>query len=157
MLSNVYLSKLNLSQAIFECTLLDSQKPAQISLFLNLALASNTSHEVFETTSLPEALSSIDDYDYNSALIYFLFVLIWYAGSVIALIYSSTEKSRLHYFDDDDNPYVSATNNFLKNKNGDNIRQEALGRFFVFRSLFLSIVNTRVTINLFKMIKQIDH
>ncbi len=132
MLTGFNLTKLSPNQtssAIYECTLIDSQKPAETLLISNLTSASHTNLVVIPPHQ--DLLPSGDDYDYNGALVYLIFLLMWYAASVIALICSSTKKSRLHYFDDNDNPNVHATNNFLKQKNGENIRHQALGRTLI--------------------------
>jgi hypothetical protein len=142
MLTGFNLTQLNPNQtssAIYECTLIASQKPAETLLISNLTSASHTNLNAFEATPPRQDLPSGDDYDYNGALVYFIFLLMWYAVSVIALICSSTKKSRLHYFDDNDNPNVHATNNFLKQKNGENIRHQALGKT-LFTFYFLIIV-----------------
>lgn len=71
-----------------------------------------------------------DDYEYSEAIIYVICVLIWYSLAVIALICISTKKNQLQYFVDSDDPRDNAANSFLRQSNGDNIRQQALGKYF---------------------------
>jgi hypothetical protein len=93
MLTGFNLTKLSPNQtssAIYECTLIDSQKPAETLLISNLTSASHTNLVVIPPHQ--DLLPSGDDYDYNGALVYLIFLLMWYAASVIALICSSTKR-----------------------------------------------------------------
>ena len=75
---------------------------------------------ILDTTS---NLGIRNDYEYNEALVYLIFTLIWYSVFVIALIFNQTKKSELQYLEDSQN----ATKYLLRGTRSEHVKREVLG------------------------------
>ena len=69
-----------------------------------------------------------EDYDYHGALAYIVFILIWYAISVIILINMQTRNNTVYYFENTFDSKDKDVHNVLKNRER-NVKRLALGKF----------------------------
>lgn len=82
------------------------------------------------TTATDDSLNIFDnddDYDYDGALIYIIFILIFYSLSVILMILIQTKKSELYNLDESNGFDGTAARNVFKRIRSENIEREALG------------------------------
>ena len=109
---------------LFNCPSLENLTPDLFLKKANFLVLSS----VEKCDNVEAVVDNEDHYEYSEAIIYVICVLIWYSMAVIALICISTKKNQLQYFVDSDDPRDNAANSFLRQSNGENIRQQALGK-----------------------------
>lgn len=78
-------------------------------------------------------------YDYDGALYYVCFVLLWYALCVICMIKIQTKTSDLDYFDENGDSETEKAHNLMKRLRNDSVRKEALGKLILIFQTFLKI------------------
>lgn len=83
-------------------------------------------------TAAAEESGEHDDYDYNGALIYIIFILCFYSLSVLLMILIQTQRSQFYYLDKSNGFDGSSARNVLKRIRSENIEREALGASFSF-------------------------
>ena len=72
------------------------------------------------------------DYEYNEAIVYMVFILVWYSLFVVLLICTQTKKSELQYLEDSQN----ATKYLVRGTKGEHVKREVLGKQKCFTILF---------------------
>jgi hypothetical protein len=75
-----------------------------------------------------------DDYDYDGALIYIIFILLFYSISVVLMIIIQTKRSEFYYMDEDNENDGNSARDVLKRIRSKNIEREALGSMLGFFS-----------------------
>ncbi len=93
----------------------------------SLKASQSNSIETNLTSKAEEIITAepVINYQYSEALAYVIFILFWYSMSVIALIFTSTKKSALQYFEESND---SPARRLFNNSKNENIKQQELGK-----------------------------
>lgn len=70
-----------------------------------------------------------NEYDSEGALLYIVFILLFYSISVVLMIIIQTKKSDFYYFDNEDESEANSAQNVLKRIRSKDVEREALGNF----------------------------
>lgn len=133
--SSVYSSIMKLKNYGFSCELRNlSSLPCRN---INLLFAADEPKSILQQTTIPTTTTTTgvprdindirEDYDYEGALIYIIFILCFYSLSVIMMIIIQTRKSEFYHLDVGNGFDESAAQNVLKRIRSQNIEREALG------------------------------
>jgi hypothetical protein len=122
----------NLTSALLKninVIVLQSETPPHLSKVVAAAAAESAASN---DTTIKGILR--DDYDYDGALIYIIFILLFYSISVVLMIIIQTKRSEFYYMDEDNENDGNSARDVLKRIRSKNIEREALGSMLGFFS-----------------------
>jgi hypothetical protein len=113
---------------------LQCQKSSELNTFTTTSsLPLTAQSELVNSTSMLLDHSSTNsdlrsDYDYHGAFVYIVFIILWYAMSVVVLIVMQTRNNNIYYFENSYDSLDKDAHNVLKNLRERNVKKQALGK-----------------------------